>query len=430
MMVRSTGGVGGAYVCYRSNGVLVECKHCGAPLDVRESQRYARCRYCGSVDERANLRTVSVSTPSDFRPPPRWTPPEHVPADSAVDLPYRESRAGLVAGIVAPLVLLGAAALFVNQSGKPGAFIVIPTAIGGRQLMALSLDQSPAALAAALSTSPTDKSIFVKLDSARFQQLTFSYSDGHLDHPTSFYFGAVEGGHFDAAVRAALEKQLTTALNENGWRWEHVWLNIDSKTGSIGGNIEGEGGDNPLWKRQLDALFRVVVSASFGELSVLSDADGRELLGTGYEFSSLAELDPKTPVESARDVIATRFPGSVFSDSGGFGAHVALAHPLFTHVELGWNNAAAAPIYEVGFRPRGGVEGYEARREAVAACVTQAFGKPEVHVTDYLKGTKYYYYEVANSRIYLQPTYLYFFADKPMEAALWRKIFGTLGACK
>jgi hypothetical protein len=57
--------------------VIVECERCGAPLDVAEGQRAAKCGYCRATHRVKNLRTQEVRTPPNWKPPPVWTPQDH-----------------------------------------------------------------------------------------------------------------------------------------------------------------------------------------------------------------------------------------------------------------------------------------------------------------------------------------------------------------
>ena len=63
--------------------MLIECDHCGAPLDVKEGARTSKCRYCGKTSQIKGLRTVALETPKDWQPPKTWTPPDHMPAPHA-----------------------------------------------------------------------------------------------------------------------------------------------------------------------------------------------------------------------------------------------------------------------------------------------------------------------------------------------------------
>lgn len=67
--------------------MLLECRNCGAPLDIEEGKQTAKCRYCKASSRTDSLRTVAPTTPPNWRPPPVWLPPPHMVAPS-VPLPY------------------------------------------------------------------------------------------------------------------------------------------------------------------------------------------------------------------------------------------------------------------------------------------------------------------------------------------------------
>lgn len=73
--------------------MLIECKKCGAPLDVDGSERVTRCKYCGATTKLRETRTIAADTPAGWTPPPKWTPPEHVAKSSSRPLRYRRHRA-------------------------------------------------------------------------------------------------------------------------------------------------------------------------------------------------------------------------------------------------------------------------------------------------------------------------------------------------
>jgi LSD1 subclass zinc finger protein len=411
--------------------VLIECGYCGAPLDVREGARLIKCRYCGTVSERARQKTMSQVTPPDFRPPPRWTPPAHVPANSAQELAYKSSRAGWIAGgVILMFVLIPLLGLGVKLMGEAG--------IGGPQgpeLAKLSLAQNAKGLASSLSGRQSGTSVYVPLSSPLFEFVTFSYKEQFPDHPTSFYFSGKKGStQLDPKVKAALAQKLELPLDENGsWRWEHVWLNTDPKTGSVGGNVDTEiedGKPNPYWRRQLQALWQIVVSAAYNQNVGPDKPQARELLGTGYPFLDLAKLSSLTPVESAEASVAKLFPGSVFSARSGVSAHVAVDHPLFRTAELAWKNEKNATLYQVGLRSKPGPGGYEGRHDSVAKCLTPTFGAPEVNVTDYLKKKQDYSFTRKGLRIYVSSTWLYFYADGPLAPDEWARLLTAINACR
>lgn len=90
--------------------MLIECNKCGAPLDVKGTERVVRCRYCGTSTKLRSTRTLAARTPDGWAPPPVWTPPEHVPARSR-PLRYRvrkPSRIPPLVGCVVTVLGMGA----------------------------------------------------------------------------------------------------------------------------------------------------------------------------------------------------------------------------------------------------------------------------------------------------------------------------------
>jgi len=88
--------------------MLIECKHCGAPLDVKPAKRTAKCNYCGSTSVIGEVRTVASSTPAEWKPPREWTPPAHVAADSSKPLRFRaEYWIHQIAGLLITLAVAG-----------------------------------------------------------------------------------------------------------------------------------------------------------------------------------------------------------------------------------------------------------------------------------------------------------------------------------
>jgi hypothetical protein len=86
--------------------MLLECKNCGAPLDVRPSALSARCRYCKATSQTGQLKTVNPETPPGWRAPRVWIPPAHMPAPS-VPLEFRQVSPALLAPLLGSLFTLG-----------------------------------------------------------------------------------------------------------------------------------------------------------------------------------------------------------------------------------------------------------------------------------------------------------------------------------
>jgi hypothetical protein len=114
--------------------MLIECNYCGAPLDVRPDQRLTKCKYCDTTSQVLATRTVAPETPPGWQPPRTWTPPAHVPADSAKTLVYHAAKTTRkIVGVVIAVAVLGAVlpsvgwfatamiGAFVSQNGKSSA---------------------------------------------------------------------------------------------------------------------------------------------------------------------------------------------------------------------------------------------------------------------------------------------------------------------
>lgn len=146
--------------------MILECGHCGAPLDVREGVSITKCKYCGKSNERQRMRTISAQTPRDFRPPQQWIPPTQFPAPSNLPLKYHGNRAPLVialvtfaaiAGIGATMVGVGASVWSISRTShgtsKPG---ILSSGATPAMLAALDLNQNPAGIAKTLSVRPSE----------------------------------------------------------------------------------------------------------------------------------------------------------------------------------------------------------------------------------------------------------------------------------
>lgn len=70
--------------------MIVECKNCGAPLDVDGQSRFVRCSYCQKTNRVRTMRTLHFERPQGWVPPPTWTPPPAADVPS-VPLPRRQA---------------------------------------------------------------------------------------------------------------------------------------------------------------------------------------------------------------------------------------------------------------------------------------------------------------------------------------------------
>lgn len=115
--------------------MIVECDNCGAPLDVKDAQRFAKCGYCQATSRIKSLRTMAMETPAGWEPPKEWMPPPHrraaATATTAAPLTFKpdptatttSSGGGLNAGCVTVVLALcvgGGAAVYFLQKGGSG----------------------------------------------------------------------------------------------------------------------------------------------------------------------------------------------------------------------------------------------------------------------------------------------------------------------
>lgn len=86
--------------------MLIDCKNCGAPLDVPERGWFTTCGYCRTTQRVAKPPQGIYSTPPDWRAPQTWTPPPRLPANSAQPLRYdpyaaKQKTRGVVTMLIA-----------------------------------------------------------------------------------------------------------------------------------------------------------------------------------------------------------------------------------------------------------------------------------------------------------------------------------------
>lgn len=109
--------------------MLVECSHCGAPLDVRDDARIVKCAYCDHANRVRTMHTLAPKPPPDWAPPKQWTPPPHKHVPSTRPLVYHQPRARGRGWIVGLSVVTGLITLAV-----PILTDVLPSLITSGQL--------------------------------------------------------------------------------------------------------------------------------------------------------------------------------------------------------------------------------------------------------------------------------------------------------
>ncbi|UQA59010.1 hypothetical protein [Polyangium aurulentum] len=417
--------------------MILECRHCGAPLDVKEGAALTKCRYCGTVSQRQHMRTIATVTPRDFSPPRQWAPPPQFPADSSKPLTYHGApRSGIV--VLGLLVGVGVSAamgagVFLSLRKAPGGGGSVTTMLGGATGEALaraSLEQTPANLAKQLSGRAAETSVYVPLSSDRFEYLSISWDAKQPSHPTSFYFAPRKGKVADERLRAALSGRLGGGLNEKGfWSWEGVHLNYQ-KEGAISGSVTPElsGGPNLHWKRQLQALWKLVVGVAFNQPVAPTPDESLELLGAGYPVAKLVAIDPATTVDNAAASARQKFKGAMASTFITLDVKIAVDHTLLRDVTMSWRNEKGAQMSSVHMSTTSAFAG---RREAFIGCLKGQLGAPEVHERDYLKKLSDHRFPLAQgwlwvneSAVSLNPR------GNHIAAADWSRALNAIDRCR
>lgn len=72
--------------------MLVECSHCGAPLDVRDRTRIVKCAYCDHANRVRSMHTIAAEAPPGWKPPQQWTPPPGKRLPPQKQLVYHEVK--------------------------------------------------------------------------------------------------------------------------------------------------------------------------------------------------------------------------------------------------------------------------------------------------------------------------------------------------
>jgi len=443
---------GGAIRCksrYACHEMIVECSHCGAPLDVRDGQRYTRCRYCNKTSQSRELRTIEQQTPPGWRPPPVWRPPTHVPANSDVQLAYRQaSAAGGIVVLVSVLMVVGvvvAAGIAASARKKaPGtaAWPGGPKRLDPSALSKVTLKESPEQLAEITGvTMDAQHSMRVPLAHEQWEAVTFRWDPEHLDHVKDLYFNGKSGSKGDASARKAVRAVVGRRLEKDSFQWEGAGIYISNTNDHIGVNITitqpgSSGTENPFWHQQSEALWKLVRSAALGVGTPPKPADMRDYLGGGYPVGDLAKLDLVADIDASDAAVHKVFPGAVKKLIIDLEYKVAIDHPWYGDAEISWKNKKGARLAEVSLRPPPGASFKFADQKAVDACVEATFGKPQKSYEGaHLGGSRDTTWRPAGGgevRVYehmLVITLRDSPFSSPMPDATWKKAIDALDRC-
>lgn len=387
---------------------ILECNRCGAPLLVKKGREVTRCAYCGTQCVVQGLKTVEAEAPKDWKPPPVWTPPDEVPADSTKPLKYQGNR---VRNVVIMLSLLGALGVLLitifrergekvekkpSQVEKPQQPDASPAPETPRQppkldparLAKISLQVTRAELTKKLGL---EENASVKLAGSRWAKIRFEWHFGP-DHVSKVVIAAA-----DAPLKSfymlrkklelllprrwsyfrSLRKERSKIYGSWGWREAKLeFLGQHSKEIEINSFPRSEddkiAGIKDVWQRQVSLLWDIVRVALW-DLPITLDEQGiRRYLGRGWPVGELSKLGPDVAIEQ-RDAVLRRFFPGVYRRE--FTAVVLpVDHPWIESVDFGWPSLKGAKPREARFKPVYSNHFPDPLAMALVRCVQKAFG--------------------------------------------------------
>jgi hypothetical protein len=119
--------------------MLVECTHCGAPLDVSTAKGLLRCGYCQRTHRIGRMRTLAEEKPEGWEQPATWAPRSEM--RGAQPLAYGGSRsvsATVIQVVVTLAIALGGVLPSFMMTGGFGGFF-----FGGRKSALEGVEISP-----------------------------------------------------------------------------------------------------------------------------------------------------------------------------------------------------------------------------------------------------------------------------------------------
>ncbi len=409
--------------------MIVECGHCGAPLDVDEHSTIVKCRYCRRANERTRVRTIAEQTPEDFAPPKKWKPPAEFEADSTEELTYKSDGLGwkigcLIVGFTVGLPIVIGIGTCAEES--TGFLDTNPSKL------AVALDGSPEALGKTLGGKPSDLSLYVELHNARYKYVSLSWDQHHMGHPTSFAFARrEEKAACDPEVLAKLSAALRGGLDSEGsWRWEHLGVSCAKDSGMVSANVRPD--DDPMWEQQLDATWKLVISVLFGLDVKPSQPDTLLLLGAGYPFADVVKVSPATPINQAAVTVRKQFPGALIEERGEIDATIPVDHPLFRSAKMRWLNMRDAGLYSVDLEPLGAQAGFAPKRDALATCLSKSLGAARTLDADFMKGTKAYSWSFPSMSVNLNESFLTLstvMSTNAVDPTTYANVLHAVGEC-
>jgi hypothetical protein len=393
--------------------MLVECKRCGATLDIKPKAKRAKCRYCGAVDDRERLRAISAETPKDFTHPKEWTPPPGREVEAGKPLPDRgddSTRTGLIMALVLFALVAGTvwAATTKVWYAKPER-VALGSPIGKPQDVAARLGGS----------TPNDRTVHVNLRSDRYEDVELRYASASDTVPESIDLETARRAKADPAACKTLGGWLNGGFQKDNWDWDQVNLTCTFA------RVPHES-DSALRERRMKAAWGLIMAAHFESSVKPSDQEMRDVMGGGWPITTLLKIPASTTVDKVKGVAHATCPGALVDDDHRMRITVALDHPYFRDVLLEWTPAVGGTLATADFHPR---TAFAANQEHFATCLEQTLGAPEVHVRDPIKNTKGYYFHVGHDRVNVDAA-MDVRGGSSIDDATWTKVVQAMDACR
>jgi DNA-directed RNA polymerase subunit RPC12/RpoP len=410
--------------------VLLQCAHCGAPLDVREGSAIVKCGYCGFKTERTRLVMLSHETPAGFAPPQVWRPPPHVPAASNVELKYAASSASsvgcVIAGVVALALIGPAIGIFATLQKKGG----LGGTLGGGPKLEEVAGKEIAGTASELSKRLgggriADKSLYVSLSDPRFDQLYFLWNEAELSYP--YYVGSIMRN--GKAVPSGTCDRLAAMLGEfrnNSWSLGDAYVSCDP-AGSISVYTTFSSSKPPdesdAWKEKVALLYRLEMDALLDREPTVTRKDLRKVIGAGFLVADLAKVDLDVDIDGAKAMLGKALGGTAVT-SDGYSYEIMVADSPLPRVSFRWDNQKGGRLSSIGFSTSGW-QPLEKAQAKVAGCLKKTLGEPVIDESDHVKRkVNYRFKEYA---VYLSDSNMSL--SRPTKA-IWTALVKGLDGCK
>ncbi|AKT38614.1 hypothetical protein [Chondromyces crocatus] len=364
--------------------MLVECRFCGAPLDVSGTTPLVKCRYCEKTSQLRSLRTMVPRTPPNWTPPPQWTPPPHLHFPTTKPLAYHHDFVRMQYVVVLGVMLL---ALVVGLLSSGGTSKKRPHR-GVKRETILSTPMRGGCVVAEASThvSPDAKGeIHVEVDDDLVPRMTFQCSPEKVEPLQRISIHLRDARKHDARIQTRLRALFGRRFLQSSLSWEGASVQWLPELGLLTVDVKrtlDDGSENPHRVQQIEALWGLAKELAFQAPATLDPQTVRDYLGGGYALSALATLDPKTPVERSVSTLSARFRGlhtRTLGDLHGFveeEQRLAIDHPWFGLATLRWDGRPGSPLKTISLFPPTLLQGVYVQRGAID-CLTRLLGPPE-----------------------------------------------------